>query len=67
VLNVTQVDKAIDAGAQFTVSPGFNPQVVSPCLERGIPITPGCILNLTHKNGKGYLAEHRRLLFEFLV
>ncbi|MDR0723549.1 MAG: bifunctional 4-hydroxy-2-oxoglutarate aldolase/2-dehydro-3-deoxy-phosphogluconate aldolase [Treponema sp.] len=42
VLNVTQVDKAIDAGAQFIVSPGFNPQVVSHCIERGIPITPGC-------------------------
>lgn len=43
VLSVAQVDKAIDAGAQFIVSPGFNPQVVSHCIERGIPITPGCI------------------------
>ncbi|MDR3114274.1 MAG: bifunctional 4-hydroxy-2-oxoglutarate aldolase/2-dehydro-3-deoxy-phosphogluconate aldolase [Treponema sp.] len=42
ILSVAQVDKAISAGAQFIVSPGFNPQVVSHCIERGIPITPGC-------------------------
>ncbi|MDR2397170.1 MAG: keto-hydroxyglutarate-aldolase/keto-deoxy-phosphogluconate aldolase, partial [Spirochaetaceae bacterium] len=28
VLTIAQVDKAIDAGAQFIVSPGFNPPVV---------------------------------------
>jgi len=42
VLTVEQVDKAIAAGAKFIVSPGFNPKVVSHCLEKGIPITPGC-------------------------
>jgi 2-dehydro-3-deoxyphosphogluconate aldolase/(4S)-4-hydroxy-2-oxoglutarate aldolase len=42
VLNPCQVDKALDAGAQFIVSPGFNPRVVSRCREKGIPITPGC-------------------------
>ena len=42
VLSVDQVDKAIDAGAAFIVSPGFNPQVVSHCVKKGIPITPGC-------------------------
>ncbi|MHB9291914.1 2-dehydro-3-deoxyphosphogluconate aldolase / (4S)-4-hydroxy-2-oxoglutarate aldolase [Hollandina sp. SP2] len=42
ILSVAQVDKAISAGAQFIVSPGFNPHVVSHCIERGIPITPGC-------------------------
>ncbi|MDR2394409.1 MAG: bifunctional 4-hydroxy-2-oxoglutarate aldolase/2-dehydro-3-deoxy-phosphogluconate aldolase [Treponema sp.] len=42
VLSVAQVDKAISAGAQFIVSPGFNPHVVSHCIQRGIPITPGC-------------------------
>ncbi|MDR1955241.1 MAG: bifunctional 4-hydroxy-2-oxoglutarate aldolase/2-dehydro-3-deoxy-phosphogluconate aldolase [Treponema sp.] len=43
VLKVEQVDAAIDAGAQFIVSPGFNPLVVSHCIERNIPITPGCV------------------------
>jgi len=42
VLTTEQVDKAINAGAKFIVSPGFNPKVVSYCVEKGIPITPGC-------------------------
>ena len=42
VLTTGQVDSAIDAGAKFVVSPGFNPKVVGYCLEKGIPITPGC-------------------------
>ena len=42
VLTVEQVDKAIAAGAKFIVSPGFNPKVVAHCLEKGIPVTPGC-------------------------
>ena len=42
VLNTAQVDKAIAAGAKFIVSPGFNPKTVSYCVEKGIPITPGC-------------------------
>ena len=42
VLSTAQVDKAVAAGAKFIVSPGFNPKVVSYCIEKGIPITPGC-------------------------
>jgi 2-dehydro-3-deoxyphosphogluconate aldolase/(4S)-4-hydroxy-2-oxoglutarate aldolase len=42
VLKTEQVDKAISAGAKFVVSPGFNPKVVSYCLEKGMPIAPGC-------------------------
>ena len=42
VLSVDQVDRAINAGAKFIVSPGFNPKVVSHCITKGIPITPGC-------------------------
>ena len=42
VLTVDQVDKAIAAGAKFIVSPGFNPKVVAHCIEKGIPVTPGC-------------------------
>jgi 2-dehydro-3-deoxyphosphogluconate aldolase/(4S)-4-hydroxy-2-oxoglutarate aldolase len=41
VLTVEQVDRAIDAGAKFVVSPGFGPKVVRRCAERGIPIFPG--------------------------
>jgi 2-dehydro-3-deoxyphosphogluconate aldolase/(4S)-4-hydroxy-2-oxoglutarate aldolase len=42
VLTTEQVDKAINAGAKYIVSPGLNPKVVSHCIKKGIPITPGC-------------------------
>ena len=42
VLTVEQADKAMSAGAQFIVTPGFNPEVVSHCVEKGYPIFPGC-------------------------
>jgi 2-dehydro-3-deoxyphosphogluconate aldolase/(4S)-4-hydroxy-2-oxoglutarate aldolase len=42
VLSVDQVDRAIAAGAKFIVSPGLNPRVVSHCIQRGIPVVPGC-------------------------
>jgi 2-dehydro-3-deoxyphosphogluconate aldolase/(4S)-4-hydroxy-2-oxoglutarate aldolase len=41
VLNVDTVKLAVDSGAEFIVSPGFNPKVVSYCVDRQIPITPG--------------------------
>jgi len=41
VLTIEQVKSAVSAGAQFIVSPGFNPRVVDYCIENSIPITPG--------------------------
>jgi 2-dehydro-3-deoxyphosphogluconate aldolase/(4S)-4-hydroxy-2-oxoglutarate aldolase len=41
VLKVDQVKKAINAGALFIVTPGFNPKVVDYCVEQKIPIIPG--------------------------
>ncbi|HEY8901100.1 MAG TPA: bifunctional 4-hydroxy-2-oxoglutarate aldolase/2-dehydro-3-deoxy-phosphogluconate aldolase [Chthoniobacterales bacterium] len=41
VLKVDQVKQAVDNGAKFIVSPGFNPKVVGYCVENNIPITPG--------------------------
>ena len=41
VLTTAQVDAAVAAGAKFIVSPGLNPKVVSYCVEREIPVTPG--------------------------
>ncbi|MBF0280092.1 MAG: bifunctional 4-hydroxy-2-oxoglutarate aldolase/2-dehydro-3-deoxy-phosphogluconate aldolase [SAR324 cluster bacterium] len=41
VLKVDQVKAAVDAGATFMVSPGFNPKVVEYCVENKILITPG--------------------------
>ncbi|MFA1560291.1 bifunctional 4-hydroxy-2-oxoglutarate aldolase/2-dehydro-3-deoxy-phosphogluconate aldolase [Aliivibrio fischeri] len=41
VLTTHQVDEAINAGADFIVSPGLNPTTVTYCLEKNIPIIPG--------------------------
>ncbi|OOE95211.1 MULTISPECIES: bifunctional 4-hydroxy-2-oxoglutarate aldolase/2-dehydro-3-deoxy-phosphogluconate aldolase [Salinivibrio] len=41
VLTPAQVDAAIDAGADFIVSPGLNPTTVKHCQQRGIAIVPG--------------------------
>ncbi|MCR5754280.1 MAG: bifunctional 4-hydroxy-2-oxoglutarate aldolase/2-dehydro-3-deoxy-phosphogluconate aldolase [Acetatifactor sp.] len=41
VLTTEQVDRAVNAGAKFIVSPGFNPKVVDYCIEKGIPVAPG--------------------------
>ena len=43
VLTTAQVDSAVEAGAKFIVSPGFDPEIVDYCLEKGIPVFPGCI------------------------
>ena len=40
-LTKDQVKSAMDAGAQFIVSPGFNPHVVEYCVDHQIAITPG--------------------------
>ena len=42
VLTIKQVDEAITSGAKFIVTPGFNPEVVSYCIEKDIQIIPGC-------------------------
>ena len=41
VLTTEQVDRAVEAGAKFIVSPGLNPKVVKYCVDKGIPVTPG--------------------------
>ena len=43
VVTLDQCKKALECGAKFIVSPGFDPEVVSWCVERNIPITPGCV------------------------
>ena len=42
VLTREHVDKAINAGAEFIVTPGFDPDIVAYCQEKGIAIYPGC-------------------------
>ena len=42
VLTIDQLNRAIGAGAKFVVSPGFNPEIVEACIDKGIPVAPGC-------------------------
>jgi len=41
VLSASQVSAAAEAGAQFVVTPGFDPTVVRACLHRELPVIPG--------------------------
>ena len=41
VLTIDQAKQAIDSGAKFIVTPGFNPKVVGYCFDNGVPIAPG--------------------------
>ena len=42
VLTTEHIDKAIAAGAEFIVTPGFDPELCAYCAEKGIAIFPGC-------------------------
>jgi 2-dehydro-3-deoxyphosphogluconate aldolase/(4S)-4-hydroxy-2-oxoglutarate aldolase len=42
VMSINQLDMALEAGAKFVVTPGFDPEIVTECLKRGVPIVPGC-------------------------
>ena len=42
VLTTEQVDLAVKSGAKFIVSPGFDPEIVDYCIEKNIPVFPGC-------------------------
>ncbi len=37
-----QIDAAIEAGGQFIVTPGFDPELVEYAQNKGVPIYPGC-------------------------
>lgn len=43
VLTTEQVDIAIEAGAKFIVSPGFNPAIVKHCIDKKVMMIPGCV------------------------
>ena len=41
VINPVIARRAVKAGAQFILSPGFNPRTVRSCLRHSIPVYPG--------------------------
>jgi 2-dehydro-3-deoxyphosphogluconate aldolase/(4S)-4-hydroxy-2-oxoglutarate aldolase len=42
ILTVEQAETAISAGAKFIVSPGVNREVIKYCVDRDVPMVPGC-------------------------
>jgi 2-dehydro-3-deoxyphosphogluconate aldolase/(4S)-4-hydroxy-2-oxoglutarate aldolase len=55
VLSVEQAKQAVDCGATFLVTPGFNREVVRWCGENGVAVAPGCAtptdLQMAHDMG----------------
>ncbi len=43
VVTLDQCRQAVEAGAKFIVSPGFDRAVVEWCMENGVAVTPGCV------------------------
>ena len=43
IVNVEQAKLAVEMGAKFIVSPGFDHEVVGWCVENNIPVAPGCV------------------------
>ncbi len=42
VLDCETVDKAIDAGADYIVCPGYDDEIIDYCIKKNIEIFPGC-------------------------
>ena len=43
VRSIEQASAAVEAGAEFVVTPGFEETVVKWCVDRGVVVTPGCV------------------------
>jgi len=54
VLSVDQAKRAIDAGARFLVTPGFNDSVVEYCIKSEMTIIPGCSCPSDIERALGY-------------
>lgn len=43
VVNLERCKLAVECGAKFIVSPGYDEETVAWCCDNGIPVTPGCV------------------------
>ena len=43
VINLEQCKLAVDCGAKFIVSPGYDEETVAWCVENNVAVTPGCV------------------------
>lgn len=55
VMTVDQAKRASEAGVKFVVTPGFDEDVVTWCIEHNMPVTPGVVtpteINMALKKG----------------
>lgn len=42
VVTADQARQAVEAGAKYIVSPGFDPEIIQWCAARNVPVVPGC-------------------------
>lgn len=54
VVNKKLAKMAVDSGAKFIVSAGFNPQTVKFCLRKKIPVVPGVCTPTEIENAMNY-------------
>jgi len=54
VLTVEQAKRALDAGAKFIVSPGFDRSLVEFCINKNVPVLPGCSTPSEIQTAVGY-------------
>lgn len=43
VVSLEQCKNAVECGAKFIVSPGFDEEIVRWCVENGVVVLPGCV------------------------
>lgn len=43
VLSLEKCKQAVERGAKFIVSPGYDPAIVTWCVAKGVEILPGCV------------------------
>ena len=43
IITLDQCRQAVELGAKFIVTPGFDQEVVSWCVEHQVPVVPGCV------------------------
>jgi len=43
ILSIEKAEESVEAGAEFIVSPGLNPELIEWCIDKNIAITPGVI------------------------
>ena len=57
VTDIYKAAKAIEAGARFIVTPGFNKNVAEFCIKNEIPLLPGCSTPTDIENAMEYKLE----------